>query len=189
MEPICQVLKLNQDVSRDHKRSNSTNLTSYQSHDLLLGGLHLSMSLLCLRRLQRAFQNLVYLRHRICRNEILQTNFGIIVRSIHHLHTHHIIFTLLELHFYLFDGKRVKYAENAAFDFPFLFEHQTKTIAKNQTIFLANKPSYQLSNYIILYQLSNYIILHQLSNYIMIMRLKCEVGCEKIQLDHLLGKN
>ena len=43
---------------------------------------------------------------------------------------------------YLFDSKRVKYAENAAFDFPPLLEHQTKTIAKNQTNLLINKPYY-----------------------------------------------
>ena len=32
-------------------------------------------------------------------------------------------------------------------------------------------------------------LVYQLSKYIMIMWFKCDGGCEKIQLGHLLGKN
>ena len=116
-------------VSNDHERSNSINLISQRSHELLFAGLHQLMPLLCLHQLQLAFQNVVHLQHQNCRIEILQTSFGTGVLSIHLLHTHRIIFFLLEQHFYLFDSKKVKYAENAAFHFPYLIGHQPKTTA------------------------------------------------------------
>lgn len=57
-------------------------------------------------------------------DDTLSTNFGIGVLLKHLLHTLHIIFFLLELHFYLFDNKIVKHAQNAAFDFPYLMGHK-----------------------------------------------------------------
>ena len=85
---------------------------------------------------------MVHLQPRKCRNEILQIKFDIVVRLIHLLYTHHIPFALLEPHFYFFDRKRVDCAKNAAFDFPSLIEHQTKTIANDGTKILTNKIYY-----------------------------------------------
>ena len=103
------------------------------------------------------------------RNEILQTNFNIVVWLINLLHTHHIIFALLELHFYLFDSTRVNYVENAAFDF-FIFDKEPNKNYCKESNKHFNKPA---------------LLYRRLSKYIMLMRLKCEVDVE-IQLGHLL---
>ena len=76
------------------------------------------------------------------RNEILKTDFGIDVRSIHLLRTYPIVFDLLELHFCPFDSKTVKYAENVVFHLPSSIGHQMRTISQNPTKFFTNKLYY-----------------------------------------------
>ena len=61
-----------------------------------------------------AFQNVVHVQRRNCKNKILQTNFGIVFWSKHLRHTHHIIFALNCISNY-FTFSTVKYDANAAF--------------------------------------------------------------------------
>ena len=52
-EPICRALRLNLGVSNDHERSNSINLISQRSHELL----SINAFIMCLHQLQLAFEN------------------------------------------------------------------------------------------------------------------------------------
>ena len=89
-----QVHWINEILSRP--LSNLVYLMFQQFLELLFNDLHRTTTLFYPRRLQKAFVDVVHPQDRNCRNEILQT----------------IIFALLELHFYPFDSKTVKYAEN-----------------------------------------------------------------------------
>ena len=75
-------------------------------------------------------------------------------------------------HFYIFCSKTVRYVENAAYRSPYLKDHQKK--------------NYCIALIAIFHTQS---LLYKLSKHIKIIRLKCEVGCKKIQLNSLSRKN
>ena len=83
-------------VSNDHERSNSINLISQRSHELLFAGFASINAFIVSSSASTGLpESVVHLQHQNCRIEILQTSFGTGVLSIHLLHTHRIIFSCL----------------------------------------------------------------------------------------------
>ena len=100
-------------ISNDHERSNSINLISQRSHELLFASINafIVSSSASTDLPERGASSTSKLPDRNFANQFWHW------RSVDTclLHTHRIIFFLLEQHFYLFGSKKVKYAENAAF--------------------------------------------------------------------------